>query len=282
MSQLDDKLNTVISLKRKIKPGKGEGQKTLHTPYSCTRYTAITQKYKLGISSNIFMYISLCPPEWYQMANFGSLAHRLLSQFPRKVPKWKVRGPEMVHRCWLKNFTGLHHSIAPAWQMPRLWECFWMDDQGKNHPYLERPRKSCSNHGKLPDKLCKFLDSKNVPPDKQKGCRRGSQGTKDQLYINKLILREGKMRKKNLVMGCIDYKACFMILHTWILECLELFGAAWQLTKSSLKDWQTDLGNWGAQVLQSAWCWQHASWPNERRNCERLPATPYKSCPLKS
>ena len=64
MSQLDDKLNSVISLKRKIKPGKGEGQNTLRTPYSCTRYTAITQKYKLGISSNIFMYISLCPPEW--------------------------------------------------------------------------------------------------------------------------------------------------------------------------------------------------------------------------
>ena len=24
------------------------------------------------------MYISLCPPEWYQMANFGSMAHRLI------------------------------------------------------------------------------------------------------------------------------------------------------------------------------------------------------------
>lgn len=98
-------------------------------------------------------------------------------------------------------------------------------------PLLGETQRSCRN-GKLPDKVCKFLDSKNVPPDKQKGCRRGSQGTKDQLYINKIILREGKMRKKNLVMGCIDYKkACIIILHTWILECLELFGAAWQLTK---------------------------------------------------
>ena len=55
----------------------------LRTPYSCTRYTVITQKYKLGISSNILMYSSLCPPEWYQMANFGSLAHRLSVIFVR-------------------------------------------------------------------------------------------------------------------------------------------------------------------------------------------------------
>ena len=77
MSQLDDKLNSVMILNKKIKLGKGEGQKTLRTPYSCTRYTAITQKYKLGKSSNILMYISFCPPEWYQMVNFGYLAHRL-------------------------------------------------------------------------------------------------------------------------------------------------------------------------------------------------------------
>ena len=87
MSQLDDKLNSVMIyiLNRKIKPqgwGRGGGGgETLRTPYSCTGYIAITQKYKLGISRNILMYISLRPPEWYQMANFGSLAHALLSLF---------------------------------------------------------------------------------------------------------------------------------------------------------------------------------------------------------
>ena len=80
MSQLNDKLNSVMILNQKTKPsgGEGGGEETLRTQWSCTGYIAITQKYKLGISSNILMYISLCPPEWYQMANFGSLAHRLI------------------------------------------------------------------------------------------------------------------------------------------------------------------------------------------------------------
>jgi hypothetical protein len=46
--------------------------------YSCTICFAITQKCKLGILSYIMMGISLCPPEWYQKANFEALAHRLI------------------------------------------------------------------------------------------------------------------------------------------------------------------------------------------------------------
>ena len=78
MSQLDDKLNSVMILNQKITPRwTGGGGGMLRTPYSCTGYIAITQKYKLGVSRNILMYTSLCPPAWYQMANFGSLAHAL-------------------------------------------------------------------------------------------------------------------------------------------------------------------------------------------------------------
>jgi len=100
MSQLDDKLNSVMILNRKIKPGKGEGQKTLRTPYSCTRYTAITQKYKLGISSNILMYISLCPPEWY---------------------KWPILAP------WLIDYF---HSFRGKFQSGRYEDQTWCMDFG--------------------------------------------------------------------------------------------------------------------------------------------------------
>ena len=64
-------------------------------------------------------------------------------------------------------------------------------------------------------------------PDKQKGCRRGSRGTKDQLITDKAVLRDYKRRKTNLAIAWIDYrKANDMIPHSWIEECLEVFGIA--------------------------------------------------------
>lgn len=65
-------------------------------------------------------------------------------------------------------------------------------------------------------------DTENVLLEKQKG----SQGTSYLLYIDKMVLREAKSRKKNLAICWLDYKAYDMIPHSSILECLELFGAA--------------------------------------------------------
>ena len=67
----------------------------------------------------------------------------------------------------------------------------------------------------------------NALSDKQKCCRKNSQGTNDQLYIDKMVLREAKSSKKNLEIGLIDYKKAYdMIPHPGILECLGLFGVA--------------------------------------------------------
>ena len=76
----------------------------------------------------------------------------------------------------------------------------------------------------------------NALSDKQKRCRKNSQGTNDQLYIDKIVLREAKSSKKNLEMGLIDYKKAYdMIPHPGILECLGLFGVAQKIT-TLLKD----------------------------------------------
>ena len=111
MSQLDDTFNSVMILNRKMKllgaegGGGGGGGGTLRTPCSCTGYIAITQKYKLGISRNILMYISLCPPEWYQMANFGSLAHRLIASSTALLPLFAIN-------CGSELFPSRFRSIA--------------------------------------------------------------------------------------------------------------------------------------------------------------------------
>ena len=88
--------------------------------------------------------------------------------------------------------------------------------------------------------------------EEQKGCKRRSRGTKDQLLIDKAILKDCKRRHTNLAMAWIDYcKAYEMVPHSWIGECLEMFGIAVnvrQFLLSSTKKWKTELTSCGQQL----------------------------------
>ena len=56
-------------------------------------------------------------------------------------------------------------------------------------------------------------------PEEWKGCRQKCKGTGDLLFIDKIILREVKMRKKKLAVAWIDYKKAYdMVPHYWIVE----------------------------------------------------------------
>ena len=43
-----------------------------------------------------------------------------------------------------------------------------------------------------------------IIPSEQKGCRKGSRGTKDQLLIDKTVLRDCMKKHTNLAMAWID------------------------------------------------------------------------------
>ena len=91
-----------------------------------------------------------------------------------------------------------------------------------------------------------------ILPEEQKGCRRRSRGTKDQLLIDKAILKDCKRRHTNLAMACIDYRKAYdMVPHSWIEECLEMFGIAVnvkQFLLSSTKKWKTEFTSGGQQL----------------------------------
>ena len=73
--------------------------------------------------------------------------------------------------------------------------------------------------GVLAETLYQHLDSNCLFPDEQKGCRKRSRGTKDQLLIDKQILREARIKKKCLAMGWIDYRKAYdMVPHSWIVR----------------------------------------------------------------
>ena len=48
-----------------------------------------------------------------------------------------------------------------------------------------------------------------------------------------------KARKKNLAMAWIDYKKAYdMVPHSWIVECLKLFGIAQNVTNSVSRQYE--------------------------------------------
>ena len=58
-----------------------------------------------------------------------------------------------------------------------------------------------SQTGVITKEIYAFLDTNLLVPQEQKGGRRKSRGTNDLLFIDKMIMREVKIRKQNLSMA---------------------------------------------------------------------------------
>ena len=118
------------------------------------------------------------------------------------MAKWKASGPDLVHGYWLREFANLHETIAmqldeyittgkvPSW-MTKERTCLILKDKSKGNIASNYPLITC-----LPLML-KLLTGmiaeemyQHLLPDEQKGCRRNSRGMKDQLMIDKMMLRK--------------------------------------------------------------------------------------------
>ena len=106
--------------------------------------------------------------------------------------------------------------------------------------------------GIIEEETYTFLEQRSLLPEEQKGCRKGSRGTGDLLYIDRMLLQEVKRRNKNLAMAWIDYRKAYdLVPHSWILECLENLGVNEEIrriVKESMKSWKVEL-TYGNDVL---------------------------------
>ncbi|XP_068684755.1 uncharacterized protein [Montipora foliosa] len=106
--------------------------------------------------------------------------------------------------------------------------------------------------GILADNMYDYFERERILPEEQKGCRKGRRGTKDQLLIDKAILKDCRKIHKNLAMAWIDYRKAYdMVPHSWIVECLEMFGIAENVKKfliDSMKTWKTELTSSGESL----------------------------------
>ena len=89
------------------------------------------------------------------------------------------------------------------------------------------------------------LERNGLLTDEQKGCRKGSRGSKDPLLVDKAILKNCRRRLTKLSISWIDYKKAYdMVPHSWILKCLEIVGAAKNMISiisNSMVNWKTAL-----------------------------------------
>ena len=106
--------------------------------------------------------------------------------------------------------------------------------------------------GIFADKIYDHLHTNSLLPDEQKGCRKQSRGTKDQLLIDREVLKEARRKQRCLSMAWIDYKKAYdMVPHSWILETLRLTGVAENIRdflNRTMSDWKTVLTSSGEEL----------------------------------
>ena len=81
--------------------------------------------------------------------------------------------------------------------------------------------------GIVADKIYNHLQENDLLSEEQIGSRRNSRGTKDQLLIDKTVMKICRGRKVGLSMVWIDYRKAYdMVPHSWIKKSMEKCGVA--------------------------------------------------------
>ena len=170
-----------------------------------------------------------------------SIALETVAARVKGMSNWTAPGIDGLHGFWLKHVCCLHTRLAtliseslltgniPSW-MTEGRTFLLMKDPGKgfHDPSNFRPITCLPNiwkltTGILADQIYSHLDANGLFPEEQKGCKRNSRGCKEQLLIDKLILRQAKRLKRSVHMSFIDYKKAYdSVPHSWILDSMSL------------------------------------------------------------
>ena len=129
----------------------------------------------------------------------------------KKISNWKTPGHDGIHGFWFKKFTSIYDR--QALEMNRCLQDAQVPDwitKGKTTLIQKDPIKETAPNNYRPitclPMMWKILTAQRrkeiyysltihgLFPDEQKGCRKGSRGTEDLLYIDQHILNESKNR----------------------------------------------------------------------------------------
>ena len=159
------------------------------------------------------------------------------------MPNCKSPGPDLVQGSQLKNFSSLHEKVRlqlnecldngfiPSWFIRGRTSLLQKDKSKGNvasnyRPITCLPLMWKSLTGVIADQIYADLDQEKLLPEEQKRCSKAFRGTNDLLYIDSAVIKKVKSRNNNLAKAWIEYKKVQMFPHSWIRECLDLFGVA--------------------------------------------------------
>jgi len=171
---------------------------------------------------------------------------------------WKAPGPDRVSNFWLKKLTSTHKQMAanindiirepvrtPEWMLEGKTSLLPKNQEtkiSKNYrPITCLPTTYKLTTGLIADQI----QDHTTIADEQKGGKKATYGTKDQLLLNKAILESCRKGYKNLSTAWIDYKKAYdSIPHSWIVESLRLHGVSENIIKfieTTMKLWKTTM-----------------------------------------
>ena len=190
-----------------------------------------------------------------------------IRQQTSKMANWKAPGPDGLQGFWLKYFKSttigltlnkcLDEQDIPDW-LTKGKTTLILKDRGKENVVTNFRPITCLPliwkllTGILANEMYDHMNNARILPEEQKGCRKNARGTKDQLLIDKMVLKNCKRRQSGLAMGWIDYKKAYdMVPHLWIKKCMEMCGVADNirvLIERSMEKWETKLTSGGAEL----------------------------------
>ena len=97
----------------------------------------------------------------------------------------------------------------------------------------------------IAERICKHLDAKKLLAEEQKGCIKNSQGCKEQLIIDSVVMEQAHKDNRNLYIAYIDYRNAFdSVPHSWLIRVLQIYKIDPQIINSLqqlMKKWTATL-----------------------------------------
>lgn len=76
----------------------------------------------------------------------------------------------------------------------------------------------------LTKSLWKHINQNNIIPWEQKGCSKGTYGSKEQLIIDSILTEHARHKQRNLAVAFIDYKKAYdSVPHSWLIEVCKIY-----------------------------------------------------------
>ncbi|XP_026730686.1 uncharacterized protein LOC113495889 [Trichoplusia ni] len=191
----------------------------------------------------------------------------------KKAHNWKAPGSDRIHNYWYKKLTSIHpvlyNHINSFIQTPELVPRFVTQgltfmipkDADYRDPSKYRPITCLQTVYKIltaciAELIYKHSTNNKILAEEQKGCRKGSQGCKEQLIIDSVAMKHAIGRKKDINTMYVDYcKAFDSVPHSWLLHVLRHYKVNHVLIQfllNSMQHWTTKLKILGCQQIETS------------------------------